>query len=100
VKIVWSPLAVERLESIFEYISKDNVTAAHKMVERIINKVESLSAFPERGRKVPEINREEIREVFEGEYRLIYRLSSKKVFVLTIRNFKQLLPSNDLDFKE
>jgi len=100
VKIVWSPLAVERLESIIAYISKDNATAAHKMVERIINKVESLSAFPERGRKVPEINREEIREVFEGEYRWIYRLPSKKVFVLTIRNFKQLLSSHDLDFKE
>jgi len=97
VKIVWSPLAFERLESIFEYISKDNVTAAHKMVEKIINKVESLSKFPERGRKVPEINREEIREVFEGEYRIVDSITSKKVFVLTIRNFKQLLPDKDLD---
>lgn len=96
-KIVWSPLAVERLETIFEYISKDNITAAQKLVDRIIKKVDSLSKFPERGRKVPEINREDIREVFEGKYRIIYRLSSKKVFVLTIRNFKQLLPDKDLE---
>jgi plasmid stabilization system protein ParE len=27
-KISWSPLAVERLEDIFEYISKDNLSAA------------------------------------------------------------------------
>jgi len=97
VKIFWSPLAVERLEAIFEYISKDNRAAAQKLVDRIIKKVDSLSKLPERGRKVPEINREDIREVFEGEYRLIYRLSSKKVFVLTIRNFKQLLPDKDLE---
>jgi len=97
VKIFWSPLAVERLEAIFEYISKDNRAAAQKLVYRIIKKVDSLSKLPERGRKVPEINREDIREVFEGEYRIIYRLSSKKVFVLTIRNFKQLLPDKDLE---
>jgi len=97
VKIFWSPLAVERLEDIFEYLSKDNRAAAQKLVERIIKKIDSLSKFPERGRKVPEINREDIREVFEGEYRLIYRISSKKVFVLTIRNFKQLLPDKDLE---
>ena len=70
-KILWSPLAVERLEKIFEYISKDDISAAHKMVERIFKKVETLSKFPERGRKVPEANREEIREVFENEYRII-----------------------------
>ncbi|MDP3148219.1 MAG: type II toxin-antitoxin system RelE/ParE family toxin [Ignavibacteria bacterium] len=81
----------------FEYISKDNSAAAQKLVDRIIKKVNSLSKFLERGRKVPEINREEIREVFEEEYRLIYRISSKKVFILTIRNFKQLLPDKDFE---
>jgi toxin ParE1/3/4 len=56
-----------------------------------------LSINPTRGRKVPEANREEIREVFEGEYRIIYRLESKKISVLTIRNFKQLLPDKDVE---
>ena len=96
-KIFWSPLAVERLESIFEYISKDDKVGAHKIIERIFKKVESLSKFPERGRKVPEANREEIREVFESNYRIIYRLDAKKLFILTIRNFKQLLPEKDLE---
>jgi len=96
VKIFWSPLAVERLENIFEYISKDDSTAAQKMVERIFKKVESLSKYPERGRKVPEANREEIREVFESEYRIIYRIEPKRIFILSIRNFKQLLPNKDI----
>ena len=95
-KILWSPLAVERLENIFEYISNDDISAAHKMVERIFKKVETLSKFPERGRKVPVVNREEIREVFENEYRIIYRVESTRVFVLSIRNFKQSLPDKDL----
>ncbi|MCX6151942.1 MAG: type II toxin-antitoxin system RelE/ParE family toxin [Ignavibacteriales bacterium] len=95
-KIFWAPLAVERLENIFEYISKDNSTAAYKMIERIFSKVEKLSEYPERGRKVPEANREEIREIFEGEYRIIYRVEPKRIFVLSIRNFKQLLPDKEL----
>ena len=95
-KIFWSPLAVERLENIFEYVSKDDRIAAQKMIERIFKKVESLSKFPERGRKVPEANREEIREVFESEYRIIYRIEPKRICVLSIRNFKQLLPDNEI----
>lgn len=94
--IVWSPLALERLEEIYNYISADNISAAQKMMNSIFKKVETLSKNPKRGRKVPEVNREEIREVFEGEYRIIYRIESKKIFILTIRNFKQLLPDKDI----
>lgn len=96
-KIYWSPLAVERLEEIYEYISNDNVSAAQNLIENIFDKVESLSDNSERGRIVPESNREDIRELFEGEYRIIYKLESKKLFILTIRNFKQLLPEEDLE---
>jgi toxin ParE1/3/4 len=95
-KIFWSPLAVDRLEDIFEYISKDNEVAAKKMIAKIFIRVETISQNPERGRKVPEANREEIREIFEGEYRIIYRVEAKKVSILSIRNFKQLLPEEDL----
>lgn len=96
-KIFWTPLATERLENIFEYISKDDITAAYKMIDKIFKKVESLSKYPERGRKVPEANREEIREVFESSYRIIYRVDKKRIYVLSIRNLKQLLPEKDLE---
>ncbi|GAB6283648.1 MAG: hypothetical protein STSR0008_24340 [Ignavibacterium sp.] len=66
------------------------------MVDRIIKKVDTLSKNPERGRKVPEANREDIREVFEGEYRIIYSIEAKKVSILSIRNYKQILLLNDL----
>jgi len=96
VKIFWSPLAVDRLEDIYEYISKENTSAAQKMINKIFERIESLSEYPERGRKVPEANRKDIREVFEAEYRIIYRVESKRIFILTIRNFKQLLPEKDI----
>ena len=98
-KIYWSPVAIERLEEIYEYISNDNISAAQNLIENIFNKVESLVNNSERGRIVPESNREDIRELFEGEYRIIYKLDPKKLFILTIRNFKQLLPEKDLEQK-
>ncbi len=49
-----------------------------------------------RGRKVPEVNREDIRELFEGEYRIIYRVEAKRIFILTIRNIKQILTDEDI----
>ena len=96
-KIYWSPLAVERLEEIYDYLSNDSVSAAQNLIENIFEKVESLADNSERGRIVPESNRGDIRELFEGEYRIIYKLESKKLFILTIRNFKQLLPGEDLE---
>ncbi len=64
---------------------------------KIFKRVESLSRYHERGRIVPETNRDNIREIFENEYRIIYRVESKKIFILTIRNFKQLLPEKDIE---
>lgn len=98
-KIFWSPIAVERLEDIYEYIAKDNISAAQNLVNSIFNKVESLLDNSERGRKVPEVNRDDIRELFEAEYRIIYRIETNKIFVLTIRNFKQLLPESEIEEK-
>jgi len=95
-KIFWSPLAAERLEDIFEYITIENSAVAFKMVERIFKKVETISKFPKRGRKVPEANREEIRELFESDYRIIYRIEINRIYILSIRNFKQLLNKKDL----
>ena len=95
-KIYWSPLAIERLGDIYNFISKENISAAQKLTEKIFLKIETLVNHPDRGRKVPETARRDIREVFIGGYRIIYRIEPKKIIILTIRNFKQLLPEKEL----
>ena len=96
-RIIWSPLSIERLEDIYDYIAQDNISAAQNLINNIIEKVESLVENTTRGRVTPETNREDIRELFEGEYRIIYRIEIKQISVLTIRNFKQLLPDTDIE---
>ncbi len=82
-KIIWSPLAIDRTSEIAEYISQDNPTAAQKWVDNIFKKVGLLQFSPEIGRIVPEIERKEIRELIFGNYRIIYRLGKTNIFILT-----------------
>ncbi|MBA3003678.1 MAG: type II toxin-antitoxin system RelE/ParE family toxin [Desulfurivibrio sp.] len=95
-KIIWSPLAVDRASEIADYITLDNPTAATRWVERIFEKVNALSSSPEIGRKAPKINREEIRELLFGNYRILYRIEKSHISILTIRHGKQILPVDEI----
>ncbi len=95
-KIIWSPLSLDRTAEIAEYISLDNKTAAERWVKNIIEKVDILKSSPKAGRIVPEIERENIRELIYGNYRIIYRVEKIKVAILTIRHGKQILPIDEI----
>ena len=95
-KIIWSPLAVERTSEIAEYITMDNPSAAIAWVEKVFEKVDLLKLSPKMGREVPEISRKEIREIIFGNYRIIYRIEKTKISILTIRHDKQILPIDEI----
>jgi toxin ParE1/3/4 len=96
VKIVWSPLAVDRVSEIAGYIAQDNPVAAESWINTVFKKVEDLKAFPESGRIVPETDNKTIRELIYGNYRIIYRLEEKRLSVLTVRHGKQVLPVDEV----
>ena len=70
-KVIWSELALDDLKNIYEYISNDSIYYAGRQIERIIERVEQLQNFPESGRIVPEFNKEILRELIEGNYRIV-----------------------------
>lgn len=70
-KVVWSPEAVEDIESIAEYIGRDSEFYASSVVTKIVDLAGSLGKFPLIGRVVPELNDENIRERFAYSYRVI-----------------------------
>ena len=92
-KVVWTHRARYRLQQIFEYIAEDQPVNAERWVNKLIDRGDSLKDLPERGRPVPEYHDPEIREILEGAYRIIYRLSSERVDILTVRHSSQLLPT-------
>ncbi len=90
-KIIWSPLALERASEIIDYIAQDKPTAAINWLETVFSKVESLGVSPEMGRVVPEIGNIQFRELIYGNYRIIYRYYKKQISILTIRHGKLLV---------
>lgn len=83
--LVWSPLAIERVSEIAEYIARDNPPAAQRWVEDTFDRVGQLEEFPDSGRRVPEDpTRSDLREIIHGDYRIIYRVKTGRRFLYFI----------------
>lgn len=95
-KIIWSPDALEDIEAIGEYISRDSEFYAESTVLRIYEAPQSLVNFPKSGRIVPEIGDENIRELFVFQYRIIYEIKNNEIHILTIIHGKRLLDKDQI----
>lgn len=74
VEIRWLTEAMDDLKDIYHYISRDSKRYAKRQVDQIIDKTRTLKNHIRAGRIVQEINKPEIREIIEGNYRIIYRI--------------------------
>lgn len=100
VEINWTPPALQDVESIAEFIARDSEHFARIQTTRFLKHVEMLKEFPHAGRVVPEFSNETLRELIEGNYRIVYRIVDEtRVDILTIHNSYRLLSNNPL-FKE
>lgn len=68
----WTIQAVEDLVAIAEYISRDSMKYARRQVSILRQRVKILIKHPESGRVVPELDNPAIRELIQGNYRIIY----------------------------
>ncbi len=89
-KIVWSPEAIEDLQSIAAYIERDSEYYARAVVGKILEAGRNLADFPMLGRMVPELDDEKIRERFVYSYRLVYRIEREKILIIAIIHGKRL----------
>ena len=95
-KVVWSPLAIERAADVAAHIAADKPGASRQWVDGLFDAAKSLARFPRRGRRVPELNRPEYRELIYGNYRVIYRVDAQRVVVLTVRHSRRLLDVTEI----
>jgi plasmid stabilization system protein ParE len=70
-RVDWSRRALHDLESIAEYIAEDSPTYAGIVVKKVVSQTKLLAKFPQIGRKVPEFDDENIRELLIYSYRII-----------------------------
>jgi toxin ParE1/3/4 len=89
--VVWSPRAVDDVETIAAYIALDSEFYAASVVRVILEKARKLSVFPFAGRVVPEFGDDAIREVFAYSYRIVYRIDGNEITIAAVIHGKRIL---------
>ena len=90
--VIWSETSEKDLTGIVEYIAADSPSNAFEIFKEIKQKASRLYTFPDRGRIVPELKDQGIvlyRELIVPPWRIIYRISKKTVYVLSVLDSRQ-----------
>jgi addiction module RelE/StbE family toxin len=87
VQLNWTLQATSDLKDIAEYISKDSKKYAKLQIIRIKSRTKILNSQVYSGKIVPEIDKQNIRELIEGNYRIIYKIvDPSRIDILTIHH--------------
>lgn len=97
VRIKWTIQAKEDLKGIAKYIALDSAKYAKLQVARIKIRTQILKTHIRIGKITPEINNPDIRELVEGNYRIIYKIKSeKKISIITIHHAARNLTGREI----
>ncbi|WP_093882738.1 type II toxin-antitoxin system RelE/ParE family toxin [Syntrophus gentianae] len=91
-KVEWVSVAQVDLKQIINYIAIKSPGNALHVLRKIRQSASSLYTFPERGRIIPELQSHGInvyRELIEGPWRIVYRITDTTVYVLSVIDSRQ-----------
>jgi len=94
--LIWTPRARADLKAIHDRIAKDSPQNAKRVAHEIRRKAHALAEPPRVGRKVPELNDPQLREISIYSWRLIYHLRESDVFIVTLVHKRRQLGAEDL----
>ena len=97
-KVTWTARARTRLAEIHDYIAQDSKPRALAMVDRILDRAELLMLAPRSGARLQAFVDDEVRELLERPYRIIYRVSANSIEILTVKHYRQRLIDRPDDF--
>jgi toxin ParE1/3/4 len=87
VQINWTFQSKDDLKNIAEYIAKDSKKYAGLQLMRIRQRTKILTSQIYSGKIVPEMDKQNIRELIEGNYRIIYLIVNKeRIDILTVHH--------------
>jgi toxin ParE1/3/4 len=93
-RVAWTNSAWQELECAASFIARDSPRYAAALVGEAKSAARSIRKFPNRGRIVPELADESVRELFVKGYRLIYEVRQDRVLILAFIHGARALPSN------
>lgn len=96
-RVVWTRPARDDLREIRSYIAQDSERYARVVAARLVAAVRRLREYPLSGRVVPELGRPTVREVIEGSYRIVYRVTPDAVQILAVVHGARRFPLTESD---
>ncbi len=94
-KVFWTDTAKSHLYGIRDFIARDSETYAKRVIDRLTRRSQQIASFPMSGRVVPEFRIDQLREVFEGPFRIIYYIKADCIEVLAVIHGAQNVLSDD-----
>ena len=92
-RLRWTSEAGAQLRAIEAYIAQDSPAAARRTIIQLVRRARQAGEFPHSGRQVPERRRDDLRELPEHPYRIIYRIRAEQIDIVTIWHVRRLLPT-------
>ena len=84
-RVFWADAALAQLEAIHDYFAQTSPDYARRIVDRLTRRSQQIGAFPLSGRRVPEYDLPEVREMIESPYRIIYLIKDEsRIEVLAV----------------
>jgi toxin ParE1/3/4 len=90
--VVWADRALKTLAKIHSKLTEDSPEVANRIIDEILKRGDQIASFPYSGRKVTFYNRNDIRELIEGKYRIIYRVRQERIEIINIFHTSQQPP--------
>ena len=95
VEVIQTDQAIDDINNIAEFISKDSFKYAQIQVSKFFDLALLLEKNPKIGRRVPETNDDTIREIISGAYRIIYKMRvDNEILIITVHHSSRSMKSN------
>jgi len=99
--VKWTAHAKSQVRHIHDYIAQDSPLYARRVSEELVKKTIGLDALPRKGRKVPELNLDTVRELSLYSYRILYEVKSDNLIeVLAVIHKRQHLEAEEIPGKQ
>jgi plasmid stabilization system protein ParE len=90
-----SPEASQDLAEIFEYIAQDNVDAADRVREELLEAMRGLAAMPGKGHRRVDLTKRSVLFWTVRSYQIIYKLGTRPMEIAVVlhgkRNIRRIL---------
>ncbi|MFH1970293.1 MAG: type II toxin-antitoxin system RelE/ParE family toxin [Verrucomicrobiota bacterium] len=80
----WTDTAQAHLDAIHAYIAQDSAEYANRTIDRLTRRSQQIADFPLSGRRVPEYDMDQVREVIETPYQIIYHIKPDQIDILAV----------------